>query len=243
MKAIGLRIIGVIGEIMITLGVLLMLFLVWQLWWTDVVADREQAAVVAALGWEDAPAISAPSAHRTDAPPVDAAPTKVGEVFATLYVPRFGKDYVKPIANGVDKYQVLDRLGVGHYPQTQMPGELGNFAIAGHRTTYGKPFTHIEKLVKGDVVIVRTEKTWYVYTVTGHVIVQPNAIGVLSPVPTEGTEIVTPTEKLTGRYLTMTSCHPRYYALQRWVTHGELKYWMPVSAGTPDELLTTKKGS
>ena len=229
-------VVGVIGELMITVGVLVLLFLAWQLWWTDVVADRAQAAIVHDLQWQAPPDVTVPVAEkRTDDPPVEPTP-QLGSVWATLYVPRFGDDYVRPVAEGVDKETVLDKLGVGRYPETQMPGQLGNFAIAGHRTTFGKPFTHIEKLKKGDAVVVRTATTWYVYKVTSHLIVYPDQVGVLSPVPDESTSVSAAPDDLSKRFLTMTSCHPRYWALQRYVVHGELAYWAPVSSGVPDEL-------
>jgi len=232
-----LRVVGVVGEVMITVGVVVLLFLAWQLWWTDVVADRAQAAIVSELQWQAPPDVAVPALQKhTDDPPAEPVPA-LGEVWATLYVPRFGDHYVRPVAEGVDKETILDKVGVGHYPQTSMPGQIGNFAVAGHRTTFGKPFTHIERLRKGDAVVLRTETTWYVYKVTEHLIVYPDQVGVLSPVPDEGTTVSpAPEDGAGGRYLTMTSCHPRYWALQRYVVHGELEYWAPVSSGVPAEL-------
>lgn len=235
-------IVGVVGELLITAGVLLGLFVVWQLWWTDVQAGREHAQILANLEWpepgleatpdeDEGPAVA--SRHEDD-PPVAKEPAD-GTVFAELYVPRFGADYVSPIAQGIDKATVLDRLGIGHYPDTAMPGELGNFATAGHRTTYGKPYHRIAELQKGDPLVVRTEDTWYVYRVTEWEIVWPWQVEVISAVP--GVKPGDPLPDLTERYMTMTACHPMYSAAQRYVVHGVFDYWAPVSEGVPQELI------
>lgn len=238
---IFMRIIGVLGEVMITAGLLLILFLTWQMWWTDVVANRAQSDIVEQLGWAEPPDVEAPSAaRRTDAPPVETMPTENAEVFAKLYIPGWGKNYVKPIARGIDRATVLNTVGVGWYPQTQSPGELGNFAIAGHRTTHGKPFNRIEELKEGSAVVIRTEKNWYVYRAKSSLVVIPSQIGVLSPVPTSEKFMDPPPEKLTKRIITLTSCHPIYWPVNRYVVHGELEYWMPVSSGIPAEVLGMK---
>ncbi|QAY64901.1 class E sortase [Xylanimonas allomyrinae] len=232
----GNAVVGVIGELFITAGVLLGLFVAWQLWWTDVIALREQAQVLQALDWDPPPAphaTAAPPVERRDDPPVDPQPA-FGEVFAQFYVPRWGADYVSPIAGGVDRREILDRLGIGHYPGTAMPGDLGNFAVAGHRTTFGRPFHRVAELEVGDALVVRTQTTWYVYRVTGTEIVWPWQVEVVSPVP--GLQPGEPVPELTQRLMTMTACHPMYSARQRFVVHAEFDYWMPVSDGTPPEL-------
>ncbi|MDO8147643.1 MULTISPECIES: class E sortase [unclassified Isoptericola] len=238
-------VIGVFGELLITAGVVLGLFVVWQLWWTDVQAERIHSQVLAELDWPEPPAAEVPSGntaaegpavaseHRGEPPAADDA--AFAEVFAQFYVPRFGTDYVEPIAEGIDKATVLDRLGIGHYPDSANPGELGNFAMAGHRTTYGRPFHQIADLREGDALVVRTRDTWYVYKMTSSQIVWPNQVEVVSPVP--GVRPGEPLPELTQRFLTMTACHPMYSAAQRYVVHGELDYWAPVDEGVPAELL------
>ena len=238
--SLAVRTIGVIGELMITLGVLLALFVVWQLWWTDVTAGRIRAQTIADLGWE-VPVDVAPSVDElpTGPPPV-LDPVPEGEAFATLLIPRFGEDYVVPVVSGVDKRTILDTGNVGHYTETALPGDLGNFALAGHRTTYSKPFNQIADLQPGDALVVRTEDTWYVYEVTDSLVVMPSQVEVISPVPglLPGAQI----PELTERYITLTSCHPMFSARERFITHGVFKYWMPVSAGTPAELTTPEGG-
>jgi sortase A len=152
-----------------------------------------------------------------------------------LYVPRWGADYLKPIAEGTEKATVLDTIGIGHYENTAMPGELGNFATAAHRTTYGKPYNRVHELKEQDAVVVRTEDTWYVYKVTGSEIVLPQNIEVISPVP--GIMPGEPLPELTERYITLTTCHPMFSAAERYIVYGTLDYWAPVREGTPKELL------
>jgi sortase A len=112
-----------------------------------------------------------------------------------------------------------------------MPGEVGNFAVAGHRTTYGKPFTDIATLEVGDSLVVQTEDAWYVYTVTGSTIQAPEYIAAISPVPGK------PGEQPTAASITLTTCHPRFSAEQRFIVWGELKYWAPSGNGFPSELV------
>ena len=237
----AVKVLGGLGELLLTLGVLLGLFVVWQLWWTDVLGARAQAAVVAELSWPAPPPAAAPAApsaaapspaappvERHDAPPVIAEPAQA-TTFATLQVPRWG-DVVSPISQGTARHAVLDLLGIGHYDGTAMPGAVGNFAVAGHRTTYGKPFNRIQELQVGDALVVRTETTWYVYRVTSTEIVSPRAVDVTSPVPGE------PDTTPTLAQMTMTTCHPLFSARQRYIVHALLEGWLPVSDGTPAAL-------
>jgi sortase A len=239
--SLPLRIVSVIGELLITTGVLVGLFVVWQLWWTDIQAGREQEATFAALGWEPPTYEPAPeeSVHRDDEPPVMQTPAE-GETFGRLYVPRFGQDYVVPVTEGVGKADVLDKGEAGHYPETVLPGGLGNFSLAAHRTTYGKPFHLIADMQAGDAIVVQTEDTWYVYEATESLVVLPHQVEVIAPVPgtLPGAEMPEPTE----RFITLTTCHPMFSARERYIVHGTLKYWMPVSSGTPEELLPAAEG-
>lgn len=226
------RFAGVSGELLITLGVLIGLFVVWQLWWTDVAAARTHDSVVQTLEWKPPPAKAIAERHHGP-PPVVREPTRTGTVFAMFYVPRWGPRYEVPIAQGVGTRTVLDVKGIGHYPGTAMPGELGNFALAAHRTTYGKPFSRIATLRKGDPLVVLTADTWYVYRVTARTIVAPQRVDVVAPDPGHPGQTAKPRKRL----ITLTTCHPRFSARKRFVVHGELDYWAPVGGGTPRELL------
>ena len=239
----------VVGELLMTLGVLLGLFVVWQLWWTDVVADREQDEIIAGLEWvrTEVPEPAAePEPEPTDAPEVTAYPLaeapvlpepEHGTTFATLQVPRWGPDYLRTISQGTSRRDVLDVLGVGHYQGTAMPGAVGNFAVAGHRVTYGKPFNRVEELQVGDALVVQTPETWYVYRVTEARIVLPADVEVIAPVPGE------PGVEPTVATMTLTTCHPMFSARERYIVHAELTSWQPVSDGPPAELAGTTDGS
>ncbi|WP_051682016.1 class E sortase [Cellulomonas sp. HZM] len=244
---IAYGVIGVVGELLITVGVLLFGFLVWQLWWTDVQGNRAQAQVVQELVREPAPSATPSDGGtakpvvakpRHDDPPVMKEP-KHAVTFATMRVPRWKGEPERPISEGTDRPTVLDPKGVGHYEGTAMPGDVGNFAVAGHRTTFAKPFNRIAELKKGDAVVVRTATldggpgtdTWYVYKVVSTQIVAPTDVGVIAPVPNE------PGTSPTERYMTMTTCHPMFSARERYIVHLKLDYWAPVSDGTPAELL------
>ena len=232
-------VVGVVGELLLTLGAFLVAFLIWQMWWTDVQGNAAQASIVTNLGWGSIPAVTADptaagSSPATDlrmftAPPVLTEPTHT-TTFATLLVPRWGPDYERPVSEGVDARTVLDPLGIGHYPGTAMPGAIGNFAVAGHRTTYGKPFNRIAEIQVGDALVVRTQATWYVYRVTSTEIVKPQDVAVIAPVPDQVG--ATPTERM----ITLTSCNPMYSASQRYVVHGSLAYWEPTGGPAPVEL-------
>ncbi len=236
---------GVLGELLITAGVLVLAFLVWQLWWTDVEGNRAQAEVVRELPRVEVPtpAPSAPAgplvaSPRRDDPPV-MAEVPHATTFATIQVPRWDGEPERPVSEGVDRATVLDVLGVGHYPGTAMPGGVGNLALAAHRTTFAKPFNRIAELREGDALVVRTatvdggpgSDTWYVYRVTSWQVVRPSQTEVIAPVPDR------PGESPTERFITLTTCHPMFSARERYVVHGVLDYWAPVADGTPAELL------
>lgn len=209
---------GLLGELLVTVGVVLLLFVGWQLWWTDVVSDADAAQVVDALQADfDSPEWVQPK-H-----------VKLGDAFAIVRIPRFGSTFARPLYEGTTR-DILQR-GIGHYTNTAMPGEVGNLAMAGHRTTYGKPFNQIATLEKGDVVLVETKSTWYVYRVSGHEIVPPTQVSVLLPVPNQ------PDAEPTEAVLTMTSCHPEFSARERFVVHATLDASYPHDQGVPAGVL------
>lgn len=226
----GGRVIGILGELLLTLGAVLLLFLVWQLWWTDVVADREQAGILAELEeqWGEVDTESV-APRQEGPPPVPAAPEDT-KVWGTMHVPAFDRpDF--PLAEGVSLEQVLNVKGAGHYPGTAPPGEVGNVAIAGHRNTYGRVFEDIARLTTGDPVVVETADAFYVYEVTETLIVQPEDVEVIAPTP--GQVGVEPTEQM----LTLTACHPMYSARERIIVHAEFAYWTDRADGLPEALV------
>jgi sortase A len=224
----------VLGELLITAGLLVFLFLGWQLWFNDLVVGGQQQSEALELRQQWGPDV-APAGERDPAafgePVVPAIPAD-GESFANLYVPRFGADYVRPIAEGVGTRAVLNTIGVGHYPGTQMPGEVGNFAVAAHRTTHGAPFNRIAELRIGDPIIVETEDGWYTYRFRTLDYVRPSAVEVLEAVPA-----VADAEAM-DRVITMTSCNPMFSDAERIVAYGVFDSWRPRSAGPPAEVAT-----
>ncbi|MGF1663403.1 MAG: class E sortase [Kineosporiaceae bacterium] len=224
-------VVGTFGELSITLGVLLLLFVAWQLWWTDVEANREQDRLADRLeqdwaaGEGTAPAPPAePAVPGPDEIPV-AAGAAAGEPFGLLRIPRFGDGYARPIVSGTTGDDL--QQGVGHYDGSAWPGAVGNLALAGHRTTYGAPLARIDELRPGDPVVVQTAEGYYTYRITESRIVLPQQVEVVAPVPGE------PGTAPTERVITMTSCHPRYSARERYVVHGVLDEFRPATEGPP----------
>ena len=225
-----------LGEVFITLGLFLFLFGAWQLWWTDVTANREQAITIHALEKGFGPA---GTRERTAVAPVAplATLTKVpfGEAFAIMRIPRFGADFARPVLQGTDHDTLTN--GIGHYPGTVFPGQVGNFAVAGHRTTYGKPFSNIDLLQTGDVIVVETKASYIVYAVNRHVIVTPDQVEVIAPVPQH------PGVRPEQAWMTMTACHPRFSASQRYVVFAKLVKSIPRASGLPASFMAVPAGT
>ena len=225
-----------IGELFMTLGVLLLLMCVYQLWWTNVesaqaiTASREEIV----KSWHQPLPTPTPTASATGTSTPAAQPVpSYGTGFALLYIPRLrDKVWGLPIHQGTSK-DVLAQ-GAGHYTESAMPGQVGNFAIAAHRSTHDEPFANFPDLQAGDKVYVQTRTTWYVYTLTkDDPNLSPTDVWVVEPVP--GTPGAKPTQKL----LTMTTCTPRYGSTGRWAWWGGLSATSPTSAPAPDGLTGT----
>ena len=222
---IGRGVAGLLGEVLITAGAVVLLFVGWQLWWTNAAADADGAQVVAALQHDfDDPTVAQPEPDSTVIQPEP----EPGTAFAVVHIPRFGSGFARPLYEGTGQ-DVLAR-GIGHYLETEMPGEVGNFAIAGHRNGHGEPFNRIADLLTGDAVIVETRSSWFVYRVTGREVVPPTQVGVLLPVPDAPGSV--PTKAL----LTMTSCHPLFSTKERYIVYGELENRYPRREGPPAEI-------
>lgn len=203
---------GVIGELLITLGVVLLLFVAYQLWWTNVVADRaaDQAAIALQESWTRPPTTTGGEPQGAGEP----VPA-MGDSFALMYIPRLrDKVWGTPVLESVELPDLA--RGIGHYPQSQMPGKLGNFAVAAHRATNGEPFRDIDRLQVGDKVFVETRNAWFEYTLQRDRIVSPQATWVIDPVP--GSPSADPTQRL----ITLTTCNPRWASTSRWIWWGEL---------------------
>jgi sortase A len=207
-----------IGEVFITTGVLMLLFVSYQLWWTNVRAHAQADKEASSLQNDWASGKGAPGTFEP------------GQGFALLHIPKL--DVVVPIAEGVSNKKVLDKGMVGHYSEgtlkTAMPdAKTGNFALAGHRNTHGEPFRYINRLAPGDTVRVETRSAVYTYAVD-KTLRQTSArdSGVIRPVPRSA---VHPTYGYTapGYYLTLTTCTPEYTSRYRLVVWGKLVSMRP----------------
>jgi sortase (surface protein transpeptidase) len=208
------------GEVFVTCGLVLLLFVVYALFVTDLLTDRRQGELNEQLREEW-------TAHAEAAPHVSI----LGDGLAVLHIPRLGADYQRVVVEGTAEEQLSQ--GPGHYVDTALPGEQGNVGIAGHRVGKGSPFLELDLMQPGDPIVVETADSWFVYRVLGNPatgdltadpsgipgrqIVRPEAIEVISPTP-GAAEDAAPS----GAYLTLTTCHPRYSAQQRLIVHARL---------------------
>jgi sortase A len=208
----------IFGELLLTAGVVLMLFVGYK--------TLVQENVVAVQQVEYSKKFSESNGFMG----LDEV-SKDADIFGRMYVPRFGENWTRLIAEGTRWHPVLNEIGIGHYAKTAMPGEVGNFAIAAHRAGFGGAFRDIDKLTNGDRVYIETRDTWFVYRFLETEIVLPTEIGVIAEVP----------EKLDGategrRYLTMTSCTPIFVNTERIISWFELEQTYSTSLGMPADL-------
>lgn len=178
---------GVTGIVLIALGVIALGWLGWQFLGSGLVARQQYAMQINELRtqWE---LEGGPEGERPDA----------GEAYAILTVPQWGDRYAVPVLRGVDPAQL--RRGVGAYPSSARPGQTGNLAIAGYRTTYAAPFGKLLELDKGAEVVIETETAVYTYVIdvpAREVTVQGDGAWVLDPVPGTEDEPTRPTLTLT----------------------------------------------
>jgi sortase A len=238
-----ISVVGVLGEVLITAGVLVLMFLGWQLWLQDILVGGQlhQEAVQQTKEW-DKKAVAPPAG--STAIPVLQAPANA-QKFAYLIVPRWNEpgqaDYYRPIAQGIGVSDVLNKYNLGHYPTTQMPGEVGNFAIASHRSAYGGNLHLIHELHVGDHIFVETQDGWYQYSFRNLQYVQPTGVGVIDPVPD------VPGVQPTDRMITLTSCNPFYSTAERIIAYGMFDKFYPrdpgkPGGGAPTEILQTVEG-
>ncbi|PTH87258.1 class E sortase [Streptomyces sp. A244] len=213
-----------IGEVFITTGVLMLLFVTYQLWWTNVRAHAQAGKEASSLQNDWASGKRNPGAFEP------------GQGFAILHIPKL--DVVVPIAEGTNSKGVLDRGMVGHYAEgalkTAMPGDkTGNFGLAGHRNTHGEPFRYINRLAPGDPIVVETQDEYFVYKMASILpVTPPSNTSVLNPVPT-GSGFTKP-----GRYITLTTCTPEFTSKYRMIVWGKMVEERPRSKGKPDALVS-----
>lgn len=219
------KILGATGRILITAGTLILLFVAYQLWGTGLQTQQSQQELgnefeqileqAATSTTTTAPPTTTttldpftdPNLVATDntVAPVDGIVPAEGDPIAEISIPSIG--VTRTVVSGIS----LDQLkrGPGHYPETPLPGQAGNVAIAGHRTTYGQPFHNIDKVQKGDQVRFKTQQGTFIYEVTETIIVSPSQVEIL--------------EDQGDNRVTLIACHPKYSAAQRIILIGELR--------------------
>lgn len=225
-----------IGQTAITAGVVILLFVVYELWFTDYLNDRAQQHVTSKLeqAWHsgDDPLVGTGSAPRGRIRQIP-----LGTAIAIIRIPRLGVDYARTVVEGTNAEDLA--IGPGHYVGTAVPGAVGDFAVAGHRVGKGSPFLDLDKLKAGDAIVIETKSSWYTYRmlgvnrlgIPGHEIVDPTDVGVIAPVPDH------PGRQPTRAMITLTTCHPKFSARQRLVIHGVLSGPpRPKSRGEPPAL-------
>ncbi len=216
-------IVRTVSELCITVGTLIVLFVVHVLFWTGVQADRVMGDQIDRLqqrwsrGSVQPKAVAAPERYEPGAP------------FAIMYVPRLGFTWNKPVLEGTGTGTL--KKGLGHYARTARLGQKGNFAVAGHRRTYGDPFKDFPELRPGDAVVLTDGTTWFTYRIDkGPYKTVPTDVEVIDPVPRKA-GYTRP-----GRYLTLTTCDPEWGHSHRLIVWAHLDSTQPVEAGEPRAL-------
>ncbi|AKK04194.1 class E sortase [Corynebacterium epidermidicanis] len=230
----------ILGELLITISVLLFSFAFYEAYWTNVEAGKKQHVVSQQM--------EANWGHEYVNPRKKLTP-QLGEAFARMYIPAFGSDFAFAIVEGTTDDDLLK--GPGRYVDSQMPGKNGNFAVAGHRVGKGAPFNDLGNLKACDAVIVETQSSWDIYRimpidaqgetrraeaancfnptqveamttgryaeVQGRHITLPSDYAVVNPVPGYETTEITPDMQA---LMTMTTCHPQFSNAERMIVHA-----------------------
>jgi len=212
---------------MLALGLLMVAFVVYQLWGTALYTEHAQAHLKSELSSElhrklPTTASELTARHHSGLPPLSQVPAPAhtdpaaGSAIGLLSIPKIG--LLDAIVEGVGEAQLAQ--GPGHYVGTALPGEPGNAAIAGHRTTYAHPFYNLNELAPGDPIYILTSQGFFRYVVSQTQVVAPTDVAVLETIGDRST-------------LTLTTCNPRYSAATRMVVvanfDGGAK--VPVPAG------------
>jgi sortase A len=248
------------GELLITVGAILLLFVVYEVYVTDQISAGRQQDATEALEDRWTQARMGPEQ------PQELEPLQ-GEGILRLYAPALGPDFTRTVLEGTS--QDILATGPGHYTGTALPGQPGNLAIAGHRVGHGAPFNRIDLLQSCDALIVETLTGWFVYrvlpmpdelaewaqgkgtqprcrgvaplsapypVVPGQETVLPSNGTVIAAVPGQPRHAV-PAPEARAQLITLTTCTPKFSAQQRLIVHGVLVAQYPSGGGPPAELV------
>jgi sortase (surface protein transpeptidase) len=251
-----------IGELLITAGLVVLLFVVYELYVTDLFSAEKQAEASSTLDqqWDQ---------NRQLHPElID------GAAFARLYIPTFGADYHFTIQEGVGEKSL--EVGPGHYPGTALPGEPGNFGVAGHRVGKGAPFNDLDQLSSCNAIVVETQTAFFLYRVlpheeevkdwatgkgaepqckgvstlrdpnapdggpygdtVGRKVVLPTRGDAVSPVPYRPVDVLPPASQVA--LLTLTTCNPQFSARERLIITSVLvKQWQKTPGSSYQDVL------
>lgn len=202
------------AELALTAGFVLILFAFYLLVWSNQRTAAAQDNLLA--DFRNQQGTSSSAGPRAPDP---------GDGVAVLHAPMLGKDWQWVVVEGTDVSDL--RNGPGRFSDSAMPGEVGNFALAGHRATHGEPFARFDEIGEGDQFVVETADEWLVYEVTWEQIVPPTAMEVLAPVAGY------PDRKATVPTMTLVTCHPRWGSTERLVIGSQLVERRTSAAGPP----------
>ncbi|MFM8870382.1 MAG: class E sortase [Actinomycetota bacterium] len=212
---------GVLGKTLIWAGLLLLGFTAYQLWGTGLQTSRFQSEL--AKEFTSTPETSSTSSSTTPQSAIESNGIDVGEAIGKITIEKIDVD--DWIVAGVS-YKALKK-GPGLFPDSALPGSLGNSAIAGHRTTFGAPFADLDKLNQGDIITVTTRRGVFTYAVRSVDIVKPSAV-----------EVLETTDPLKG-VLTLVTCHPKWTSANRLIVSADLQEsattsdrWTPAPTST-----------
>jgi sortase A len=216
------------GELLITLGLVVLLFAGYEVWGKTTIVNAHQEDLSQQLeqSWQVDPTVGPSASPSTGQSTGRSAPTPAvrGKPIAGLIIPKLDKNWI--VVEGVEQDDI--RYAPGHYPESAMPGEVGNFSVAGHRNR--ATFWRLDELADGDVIVLESKTEWFVYHVSQSRIVRPHQTEVVAPVP--GRRGAEPTKAM----LTLTTCHPKFNNYERLIVHAELVRAQPKSDGRPAEL-------
>ena len=233
------RVVGATGRFMMRAGIVILLFVAYQLWGTGLATSRAQTSLTKEFDAQIealAPTSPNPETAPIETAPIDLPIPEPGDPIARLTISAIDSDFI--VVQGVDLKLLQD--GPGHFPQTPLPGQPGNAAIAGHRTTYKAPFNRIDELVPGDLITVTTLQGTFTYAVdeqvdpktsspSGHQIVSANDLSIL--------------DQSFGNRLTLMACHPKFSAAQRIVVTATLTSKPAPTTPIPDNVGVTTDAS
>lgn len=206
-----------LAELLLTIGVLLTALAFYLLVWTNVQTAAAQDDLLQEFRTQqDAQRPGARTAR------------EAGDGLNVMHIPRLGKDWEWVVVEGVDMKDL--NKAPGHFPETALPGQVGNYAVAGHRATHGEPFANLDRMVEGDKVYLESADGWFTYQVTWSRIIAPTNTEILAPVAGK------PGQKAQARTMTLVTCHPRWGSTERLVVGAQLVEQRSLAAGPPEDL-------